>query len=263
MRAHLLQLDLVWENPEANHRLVEKALEAATPEPGDLVVLPELFDTGFSLNTNKNADSTGQTLRFLLGLADKLGITIQGSRTTKSDTEPDTKASNNATVVGPGQNLICEYNKIHPFTFGREPEKFQGGDKVTTYDWPSGTNTLKVCPAVCYDLRFPELFRAGLSQGAELFAIGANWPKARQAHWRALAIARAIENQAFVLAVNRTGSDPHLSYIGGTIAIGPKGEILGELGAETATLSIDIDPGSVRGWRRFFPAWKDGKIRNF
>jgi len=261
MRAHLLQLDLVWESPEANHRLVEEALAAAKPSPGDLVVLPELFDTGFSLNTDKNADSNGRTLSFLLGLAGDLGITIQGSRTTKPGTNG--KARNNATVVGPDQKLICEYSKVHPFTFGREPEKFQGGSDVLTYDWISGADALKVCPAVCYDLRFPELFRAGLFQGAQLFAIGANWPKARQAHWRALAIARAIENQAFVLAVNRTGSDPHLSYIGGTIAIGPKGEILGELDDEPATLTVDIDPESVREWRRGFPAWKDGKIRNF
>lgn len=251
MRAHLLQLDLIWESPDTNFRLVEDALDAARPEPGDLILLPELFDTGFSFRTEHNADTTGRTLGFLLGLADDLGITIQGSRTLRPcDCD---KAFNCATVAAPGQKLLAEYRKIYPFTFGREPEFFTGGSEVLTYPW----NDLTICPAVCYDLRFPELFRKGLTLGTEVFALGANWPSARQGHWRALAIARAIENQAFVLAVNRTGSDPHLHYAGGSIAISPKGDILGELGAEPGTLSVEIDPQSLHDWRATFPAWKD------
>lgn len=255
MRAHLLQLDLVWETPESNYRLVEDALDRARSDPGDLVLLPELFDTGFSFRTDKNTDAEGKTLAFLLRLADDLGITIQGSRTLRPcDCD---KAFNGATIAAPGETLLAEYRKIHPFTYGREPEFFTGGTEVLTYPW----NGLTVCPAICYDLRFPELFRMGLGKGAQLFALGANWPSARQHHWRALAIARAIENQAFVLAVNRTGSDPHLHYAGGTIAIGPKGEILGELGAEPATLSVEIDPQTLHDWRATFPAWKDIRLQ--
>lgn len=261
MRAHLVQLDLVWESPEANYRLVEEALDNADINTGDIVVLPELFDSGFSLNTDVTADSGDRTLKFLLNLADDLGVTIQGSRTTRPCSCD--KAKNNATIVGPDHTLICEYSKIHPFTFGREPERFEGGDAVTTYTWSAGDDALTVCPAVCYDLRFPELFRAGLNKGAQLFALGANWPEARQAHWRALAVARAIENQAFVLAVNRTGSDPHLTYIGGSIALSPKGEVLGELGDEPGILTIEIDAEAVQNWRETFPAWKDGKIKSF
>ncbi len=258
MRAHLLQLDLAWEDRQANFRLVDNALDRAKPEEGDLVVLPELFDSAFSLNAAKNADRNDETLRFLLELSDDLGVTIQGSRTLlPCDCD---KAFNNATVVAPEQRLLCEYSKVHPFTYGKEPDHFRGGETVTTYTWSSGDQSLTVCPAVCYDLRFPELFRAGLAKGAELFAIGANWPDTRQSHWRALAIARAIENQAFVLAVNRTGNDPHLSYTGGTIAIGPKGDILGELDNAPGVLTVEIDPDSVRAWRDQFPAWRDGKI---
>ncbi len=254
MRAHLLQLELVWESPEANFRLVEDALDRAKPDPGDFVLLPELFDTGFSFHTETNADNEGRTLRFLLTLADDLGVTIQGSRTLRPcDCD---KAFNCATVAAPDETLLCEYRKIHPFTFGREPEFFQGGTDVLTYTW----NTLTVCPAICYDLRFPELFRAGLGKGAQLFALGANWPSPRQHHWRALAIARAIENQAFVLAVNRTGSDPHLHYAGGTIAISPKGDILGELTDQPGTLSVEIDPQSLHDWRATFPAWRDMRL---
>ena len=258
MKAHLLQLDLIWEDRHANFELVEHALSQARIDPGDLVILPELFDSGFSLNTDLTADHNSETLRFLHTLADNLGITIQGSRTRKPD--PTGKATNNATIVAPGGQLLVEYAKVHPFTFGKEPEAFIGGDDTSLYTWSSGSESLRVDPAVCYDLRFPELFRRGLLAGAEAFALGANWPESRQAHWRALAIARAIENQAYVFAVNRTGRDPHLTYAGGTIAIDPQGKILGELDAKPGTLTVDVDPESVRNWRSTFPAWQDLKI---
>ncbi|MEM8757109.1 MAG: nitrilase-related carbon-nitrogen hydrolase [Planctomycetota bacterium] len=254
MRAHLLQLDLVWEDRAANCRLVEQTLDGVDVNEGDLIVLPELFDSGFSLNVDRTRDAGGETLRFLLELADDLGVVIHGSRTVRDC--DCTHATNQATVVGPGERLLCDYAKIHPFTFGREGEAFVGGDAVTTYDWGG----LNVCPAVCYDLRFPELFRLGLKHGAEAFVLGANWPDARMHHWRALAIARAIENHAYVLAVNRTGPDPHLNYVGGTIAVGPTGEVLGELSAEPGVLSVEVDPGAVRSWRETFPAWRDMKL---
>ncbi len=255
MKAHLFQLDLAWEDREANFRLVERAAGSAEIHAGDLIVLPELFDSGFSLTTARTADAGGATLRFLLDLAGRLGVTVHGSRTV-SEGDRGSKATNRATIAGPSGRLLCEYAKIHPFTFGREPEAFDGGDSIETYGW----NGLTVCPAVCYDLRFPELFRIGLGRGAEVFVLGANWPAARQGHWRALALARAIENQAFVLAVNRTGSDPHLAYAGGTIAVDPKGEILGELGDEPGVLSVEVDPERVREWRSVFPAWRDMKL---
>lgn len=258
MRAHLLQMNIEWENRDANHRLVESMLDTADVREGDLVVLPELFDSGFSLNTALTKDKDGATLRFLLDLADDLGVMIHGSRTVLSC--DCNKATNRATIVAPGERVVLEYSKIHPFSYGREGEAFMGGDTVDTYEWTSGEESLRVCPAVCYDLRFPELFRKGLSLGAEAFVLGANWPDARQAHWRALTVARAIENQAFVLAVNRTGPDPHLNYIGGSIALDPKGDVIGELTDEEAVLTVDLDAAHLRAWRDQFPAWRDAKL---
>ncbi|HED54299.1 MAG TPA: carbon-nitrogen family hydrolase, partial [Phycisphaerales bacterium] len=200
-----------------------------------------------------------ETLLFLQSTATELGITIQGSRTLIPS--PNAKATNNATIIAPDGRLLCEYAKIHPFTFGKEPEAFAGGDESCLYTWTADNESLQVCPAVCYDLRFPELFRRGLLAGAEAFAIGANWPQTRQAHWRALAIARAIENQAYVFAVNRTGSDPHLAYAGGSIAIDPQGKVLGELDEKPDTLTVEVHPENVRNWRSTFPAWRDLKIR--
>jgi predicted amidohydrolase len=213
-------------------------------------------------------------LRFLCELSKELGVTVQGARTVIG---PDGRGRNRATVTGPDGKVLAEYDKVHPFSYGRESEFFSGGDRVLTYSWtPSnqssvtgkparsapdnGEDATVVCPAICYDLRFPELFRRGMLLGAEVFAVGANWPVARAGHRRALTIARAIENQAFVLGVNRAGADPHLEYRGGSLAVGPMGDILGELGEAEGVLSVEINLTALRAWRAKFPAWKDHRL---
>jgi omega-amidase len=255
MHAHLVQLDIAWEDKPTNHNRVRALVENTQTAPGDLIVLPELFDVGFTLDTNVARDDNGSTLAFIQNLADDTECIVHGSRAIQS-TNP-THAYNNATICAPkAAPPICEYHKAHPFSYGRESESYIGGDALTHYDW----NELQVCPAVCYDLRFPELFRLGAKNGAQAFVLGANWPSHRQHHWRTLSIARAIENQAFFFAVNRCGDDPHLPYAGGTIAIDPKGEILGELGDEEGVLSIKVDPSICTRWRETFPALSDIKL---
>lgn len=252
MHAHLLQLDIAWEDKSSNHNKVRELIERAGPNPGDLIVLPELFDVGFTLNVGVAKDEDSATLTFLQSLANETACIVHGSRATLG--QGASHAHNNATICAPSQNEpICEYAKIHPFSFGRESESYVGGTDLHQYDWGG----LRVCPAICYDLRFPELFRRGVKDDAQLFALGANWPSHRQFHWRTLCIARAIENQSFFLGVNRCGNDPHLPYAGGTIAIDPRGEVLGELGDQEDVLSVEINPSTVHEWRRTFPALKD------
>lgn len=260
MRAHLVQLDMAWEAPEENYRRVESMLDGADIHAGDLVLLPEMFDTGFSLETERTADKQGTTLGFLARLAEDLGCYVQGGRTVNDC--HCTRAHNRMSTLSPEGSLLCEYTKIHPFSFGREPERFDAGERVETWSWSVGDETATVCPAICYDLRFPELFRIGAARGAEVFAIGACWPAARQHHWRALAIARAIENQCAVLAVNRTGADPYLRYSGGTIAIDAEGAVIGELGDEQGVLTVPLDLSKLRAWRATFPALADLRLRS-
>jgi len=272
-RAHLVQFDIAWEDPAENFRRVERLISRAPIDAGDLVVLPEMFDSGFSFETGRTADKEGRTLAFLVDLARDLGVYVQGARTVHEC--HCAKASNCAPIIGPDGAVLAEYRKIHPFTFGREGERFEGGRDVVLYEWARGRSGrevewkasgggarsgLRVCPAICYDLRFPELFRIGLQRGAEVFALGANWPDIRQHHWRALLMARAIENQAFVLGVNRVGRDPNLNYTGGSIALSPTGEVLGELGRDADVLSVEIDAGVLTEWREKFPAWRDAKL---
>ncbi len=260
MRAHLVQPDIAWEDPGENFRRVDRLISSAPIEPGDLVVLPEMFAVGFSLNIDTTAPSALETLDYLLNLADDLDAIVLGGRPVKNC--DCARATNNLTAAAPGRKVLCDYSKIHPFSFGKEPEAFTGGDEILLFDWPApgGAEPLRVCPTICYDLRFPELYRRGMLMGAETLVIAANWPEARQTHWRTLALARAIENQAFVLAVNRTGPDPHLNYVGGTIAVSPRGEVLGELGDEVGVLSVEIDPAALRAWRAEFPAWRDARL---
>lgn len=274
MRAHLVQLDIAWEDRQANFAKTTALLRSASVNPGDLVVLPEMFDTGFSFDLPRTNDADGRTLRYLQELSRELAATVQGARTVFG---PDGRGRNRATICGPTGEVLVEYDKIHPFSYGRETEFFSGGDRVVTYTWTrsaaasvartprsdmpdNGEDVTTMCPAICYDLRFPELFRRGMLAGAEVFAVGANWPVARASHRRVLTIARAIENQAFVLSVNRAGSDPHLEYRGGSLAVGPMGEILGEMGEPEGVLTVELDLGSLRAWRAKFPAWKDHRL---
>lgn len=259
MRAHLVQMDLAWEDRAENHRRLAHLLRGVPglQGSGDLVVLPEMFDTGFSFRLERTADGDGRTLGFLCETARQCGVTIHGSRTVVG---ADGRGRNRATVVGPDGRVLVEYDKIHPFSFGRESEFFTGGGEVVTYPWAAGGEMVTACPAVCYDLRFPELFRMGMLKGAELFVLGANWPKPRKIHRRVLSIARAIENQAVMLCVNRAGSDPHLEYAGGSIAVGPTGEVLGEAGEGEEVLTVEVDVAGIREWRERFPAWKDVRL---
>jgi omega-amidase len=265
LTAHLVQVQCAWEEKQANFEQVRTLVDRADVKPGDLILLPEMFDTGFSFNVESTNDKDGQTLSFLLELAEDTGALVQGGRTIAPCHR--CAARNVMSVVrkerGQEGSLLAEYAKMKLFSPGGEPERFEAGREVVTYDWNGAT----FMPAICYDLRFPELFRQGLRLGAEVIALGACWPSVRAHHWRALLIARAIENQCVVLGVNRCGDDPPkkalsgsqpgLHYAGGTIAVSATGEVLGELGETAGVLSVPIDVHSVRAWRERFPAWRD------
>lgn len=259
MRAHLVQMDSAWEDRAENHKRLASLMGGIVDlkSSGDLVVLPEMFDTGFSFKLEKTADHDGATLAALCSLAGEYGVTIHGSRTVVGE---DGRGRNRVTAVGPEGQVLVEYDKIHPFSFGRESEFFTGGDAVVTYPWNAKGDNLKACPAICYDLRFPELFRRGLLMGADLFVLGANWPKPRKVHRRVLSIARAIENQAFMISVNRAGTDPYLEYAGGSLVVSPTGEVVAEAGEGEEILTVEIDPSAVREWRAKFPAWRDVRL---
>lgn len=251
MKVYCCQLDIEWENKRANHELVEKLLEVTRPEPGSLVVLPEMFSTGFSMNVAGVAeDDGGPTEGFLSQIARRYSAYVLGGLVTRAT---DGKGLNEAMVFGPGGERVARYGKIHPFSLGGETEHYSRGDNIVSFDWEG----VKAAPFICYDLRFPEIFRSAVRHGAELFVVIANWPSKRERHWVTLLQARAIENLAYVVGVNRAGADPKHIYPGRTMVIDPHGKVMVDAGSAEGIVSAEIDPEVARGWRREFPALTD------
>ncbi len=253
------QMNMAWEDPAANFARAEALLAAKPPPPGSLVLLPELFATGFSMNVAALAEAPdGETAQFLSRTAQRFGVTILGGQATRSTGGQATRSTggkghNQAVAFDPKGHEVARYTKIHPFTPGGEARHFERGSRVVTFGWSGFT----VAPFICYDLRFPELFRAATRMGATLFAVIANWPAARESHWVALLRARAIENQVVVAGVNRIGSDPNADYSGRSLIVDPRGEIVADARAEETLLHSTLDLAALNAYRRDFPVLAD------
>jgi predicted amidohydrolase len=248
MKVALLQLDIVWENAAASHARAGRLLEEAALGGARLAVLPEMFATGFSMRPERVAEPPGgPSETFLRERARALGLSIIASIPEKSDGA----ARNVALVVSP-KGAVTRYAKIHPFSFAGEDRQYEGGDGIVTVP----IEGVRVTPFICYDLRFPEPFRLA-ADGTDLYAVVSNWPERRQAHLRTLLQARAIENLAFVVGVNRAGEGDGVRYAGGSVAFSPWGEVLCEAQAEETTLFCEVDAGAVADARERFPALKD------
>ncbi|MEQ1861216.1 MAG: carbon-nitrogen family hydrolase [Chthoniobacteraceae bacterium] len=251
MNLFAVQPDIAWEDKAANFRNVRKLLAANPPSPGSLVVLPEMFASGFSMNlaaTCQRDDREDEG--FLRELAKDTGATVLGGVVSPDGAG---RGLNQAVAFAPGGALLARYSKIHPFSLGGEDVGHAPGAEIVTFNWGG----FIVAPFVCYDLRFPEIFRAAARGGAELFVVMALWPAKRQQHWLTLLQARAIENQAFVVGVNRVGTDPQFTYPGRSVVVDPHGVIVADAGEQERVLAAALDPQMVRDWRRDFPALRD------
>ncbi len=257
MNLFAVQLDIAWENKRANFAKVHTMLSAAPPARGSLVVLPEMFATGFSMNLPVTEQSSGREDEvFLASLARELQVFVSAGVVTPAG---NGMGRNQAVVFSPDGALLARYTKIHPFSLGGEAQGHQRGSELAMFDW----NGFQVAPFVCYDLRFPEIFRAAARRGANLFVVMALWPARRQQHWLTLLQARAIENQAYVVGVNRVGQEPEASYSGRSIVVDPHGIIIADAGEKERILAATVDLETVQAWRRDFPAlrdahWSDG-----
>lgn len=251
MKVYCYQLDIAWENKAENFKKVRTLLAAEKPERGALVVLPEMFSTGFSMNVEGICEQNSPGAEeFIREVALEFGVVAMGGIVSKGK---DGKGLNEALVISPDGKTLARYAKIHPFSLGGELDHYSRGRRIEYFEW----NGIKVAPFICYDLRFPEIFRTAVRAGAEMFVVIANWPNKREDHWVTLLEARAIENLACVVGVNRTGKDPNLVYPGRTMIIDPHGKIMVEAGGLEGVISADIDPSAARNWRRDFPALRD------
>lgn len=252
MKISLIQLDIAFGNPAANYAAAERSIREAAAAGPDCLILPELWTTGYDLTRLDGiADPDGQATKALMsGLAKELGVHIVAGSVASRQPAGIT---NSMYVFDRSGELAGEYSKLHLFKLMDEHLYLQPGEAKGLF-----TLDHALCAGlICYDIRFPEWVRAHTAQGAEILFVSAEWPKPRLAHWRALLISRAIENQCYVIACNRAGADPANVFAGHSIIIDPWGDIISEAGEGEEILTGEIDLQKVREVRQQIPIFAD------
>jgi predicted amidohydrolase len=263
VRVALIQLGISDEEPVGERIARVLATAADVCADHDVVVLPELWPIGafaVDLMPVHAEPLDGPLTHALAGIAaDTRTWLFGGSFAERRPTASGAVEHFNTQVVhAPDGSLAGAYRKVHLFGFngGETSVMSSGGDAVVVPGTPLGAAGL----ATCYDLRFPELFRSLVDAGAQAFVLPAGWPARRGAHWQVLARARAIENQAYVLACNEAGTHGGVPMAGLSMVIDPQGEVLAEAGTSEEVLSVEIDPARVAAWRGAFPALDDRRL---
>ena len=250
MKVAGIQHDIVWEDPAANFERLAPQIREAADAGARLVVLTEMFSTGFSMKTERVAEhADGPSARFLVDQAMAHEIWLCAS--IPEQREEDNRPFNQLVLASP-TGEVHRYAKIHPFTYGREDEHYAAGDRFLTVD----VEGVRCSFFVCYDLRFADEFWA-LALETDCYVVPANWPAARRQHWSTLLRARAIENQAYVVGVNRIGQGGKLAYAGDSAIIDPTGDVLAYASAIETTILSDVDPKRVEEVRAEFPFLQD------
>ena len=242
----LVQRELAWESPEDNRQQIESLLREQG-KTSDLIVLPEMFTTGFSMNAVANAEPPGgDTERWMQQLAAELDCAITGSVAVRVD-----DGIYNRMLFATPEGTQ-HYDKRHLFRMAGEHKRYLAGSERKIVNW-RGWNILL---QVCYDLRFPVFSRN--REDYDLAIYVANWPRPRRTHWRQLLIARAIENLSCVIGVNRIGSDANgLEYSGDSLAVAADGELLADLQSESETRTVSLSASGLHRYREKFPAHMD------
>jgi predicted amidohydrolase len=254
VRASLLQIDVnEGESVESRRRRVASLVgeQAGT----DLVVLPELWTTGafaYQAFADEAEPLDGPTHEAMAKAASDAGVWLHAGSIPERD--PEGPLYNTSLLFSPTGDLAAAYRKIHRFGFDKGEAVLMGaGRDLVTARLPETTLGL----ATCYDLRFPELFRGLVDAGAETLVVPAGWPERRRSHWTLLAQARAVENQAYVLACGTAGTHAGVPQAGHSIVVDPWGEVLARAGAGEEVLTVEFEPGKVATTREQFPALKD------
>lgn len=250
LRVTLVQQSLVWQDPAANREHLD-ALLAPLVNNTDVIVLPEMFPTGFSMDVEKLHETVnGPTVNWMEAKARELNTAITGSLITKDGD----RYYNRMLWVAPGSDRL-HYDKRHLFRMAKEHNHFAPGAPVgLTVEWRG----FRIAPLVCYDLRFPVYSRRRPGFEYDLLLYVASWPTARRQAWKALLKARAIENQAFVVGVNRIGQDGNgIDYSGDSVVHDYFGEAVAELHHESAVTTVELDGAALRAFRERFPAHLD------
>ncbi len=248
LKVTLIQTTLFWEQIEANLAMFDAKLEGLE-SPSDLIILPEMFSTGFSMNPHKLAETMdGRAVTWIREKAASMGAVVTGSIMI----EQDGRYYNRLVWAEPGGRLAT-YDKKHLFRYAGEHKVYSPGNSLLTVSLKGW----KIRPFICYDLRFP-LWTRNFDNAYDLAIFVANWPQRRSAHWRCLLVARAIENQAYVIGVNRVGNDGNGYYHSGDSAvIDPAGTTVFTMSHAPCTKTLTLSASQITRYRSAFPAWQD------
>ena len=254
MKIALVQTDIKWCEPQANIAQVEALI--ATSVVADLYILPEMWSTGFVIEAQDVAQTEEQcdALKWMVATAAARNCAISGSLVISEGG----KYYNRHYFVTP-EGIAARYDKRHLFRLGGETKRFTAGSERVVVEWKG----VKFLLQTCYDIRFPVFARNRVVEGAydyDAIIYIASFPTPRAAAWRTLAMARAIENEAFVFAVNRTGDDIYCNYSGGSIAVDSFGDILSDCGSVEVVLTVEIDIKTLKERRRNFPTLRDADL---
>lgn len=255
LRISVVQMDQAWHNPAKNKATIQKLLKSSG-QATDVIVLPEMFTTGFTMQPEAWAEAPeGPTQVWMEKLAAQYDALVVGSYIVREDFS----YYNRMVMVSP-EGVLGEYDKRHLFTLAEEDAYYEPGQdwvRVQYKGW-------RILPQICYDLRFPVWSRnrpEGEGLSYDLLLYVANWPAPRVLHWDTLLRARAIENQSFVVGCNRIGTDGNgLPYVGSSAIISPKGEELAWQRDTATVLQATLDPETLATYRHKYPFWKDGDV---
>lgn len=258
VRVALVQLDCST-TESVEHRVTRTlALVESAAKDADLVMLPELWHVGaFDVDAaREHAQSIeGPLVSALSGIAAQYGVWLHGG--SFAERADDGQHFNTSVLFSPDGDLAAAYRKVHLFGFdGGETVLMSGGDELFVVETPLGPTGL----ATCYDLRFPELFRALVDGGATTILLTSGWPSPRIEHWDVLTRARAIENQAWMIGCNEVGEQPGITLGGHSVVVDPKGAVIAQADSEPDVLVVDVDPDAALRWRAEFPVLEDIRI---
>jgi len=256
VRVAAAQMDLVWHDRRANYASARRLAEEARQHGAEIFVLPEMFATGFSLEASVTAEPLeGPTPTFLRTLARDLDMAVVGGFVLG---KPGARPRNVSLAVHRDGRDLALYAKMHLIALLGESARYEPGERPVPFD----LGAIRAASFVCYDLRFPELFRAVVNECGLILVI-ASWPAPRQLHWDVLLQARAVECQSFIMGVNRVGEGGGYTFSGGSAVIDPLGQVLARAGDEETLVLSDLDPAKVAQVRESFPFLRDRRPHLF
>ncbi len=253
MKISLVSLNQVWEDKKSNLELCEKYIQNASKKSVDLIIFPEMTLTGFSNNISFIAENfeNSETIKQFSNLAKEFNISVIFGVVI----EDNKKALNKCLFIDNFGNVVSDYSKIHPFSFSKEDKYFNAGNKLSMVEFKN----FKIGLTICYDLRFPELY-SSLAKECDFIINIANWPSKRVEHWNTLLKARAIENQIFMVGVNRTGIDGNgLEYTESSNIFNANGEKL-EFEKYEGMKTYDININFTKEFKHKFNTVNDRKV---